>query len=757
MSLNKPGDHSVKHSLSAASTVATGGSVRRVDPARLSHSDMCKLIHDLQTEQINLESQVEELKKTIRELTASQPPVTSPADAVTTLSATKIRDSIEENERRLRESQSIARLGSFHWNAVTNQVIWSDQLFRIYGRDPASFEPSFENYIACVHPEDRPHVLQTLQTAMATLGEFEHEYLAFRPDGRYCWIHARGRAIVNEDGQFVGMEGTCQDTTDRKTAETGMIEALNRLEKIASRVPGMVYEFRLRPDGTMCFPYASEGMRTIFQVGPEEVSIDGAKVFSQVHPEDITSLHLSTRKSERELSLWSHEFRLLFSDSTERWIAGTAAPTREPDGSTLWHGYVADITDRKQAEQNLIEAHAAAEEANRAKSAFLANMSHEIRTPLTAMLGFAEILGEEDNSSQMQEHRKNITETIKKSGKHLLTILNDILDLSKIEANKMTVEKVETSPLSLLCEVETLMSPSATGKGVRLDVSLSSPLPDRIQGDPTRLRQVLLNLVGNSIKFTEAGRIQIKASSICENNCTFLVVDIEDTGMGMSSEQTERVFSLFGQGDNSMTRIHGGTGLGLSLSRRFARMMGGDVQLMHTEIGRGSCFRMQIPLEPLADAKWFVSLEQFKFSLKSDALAEPPAATKIRLSGRILLAEDGIDNQRLIAFHLRSAGATVETADNGRIALEMIEHQEAAGRPFDLLVSDMQMPEMDGYSLARSLRESGSKIPILALTANAMSDDEQKCIDAGCDDYTTKPISKSLLVSKCESWLGKRK
>jgi PAS domain S-box-containing protein len=757
MSLNENGANSVKHSHPSESTVATVSDIRRIEAAHLSHTEMCQLIHGLQTEQIKLETQVEELKKTIQNLTKSHGPIRSIEEGVGSHSAPKERDTIQENERRLRESQAIARLGSFHWNAVTNQVIWSDQLFRIYGRDPASFEPSFENYIACVHPNDRPHVLQTLQNAMATLGEFEHEYLAFRPDGRYCWIHARGRAIVNEDGQFVGMEGTCQDTTDRKTAETGMIEALNRLEKIASRVPGMVYELRLRPDGTMCFPYASEGMRTIFQVGPEEVNVDGTKFFSRVHPEDIASLHLSTQTSAEELSLWSHEFRLQFSDGTERWISGTAAPTREPDGSTLWHGYVADITDRKQAEKNLIVVHTAAEEANRAKSAFLANMSHEIRTPLTAMLGFAEILGEEDNSPHKLEHRKNITETIKKSGKHLLTIINDILDLSKIEANKMTVEKVSTSPLSLLCEVETLMLPSATGKGVSLDVSLTSPLPDSIYGDPTRLRQVLLNLVGNSIKFTEAGRIQIKASSICENNCTLLVVDIEDTGMGMSGEQTERVFSPFGQGDNSMTRIHGGTGLGLSLSRRFARMMGGDVQLLHTEIGRGSCFRMQIPLEAVADARWFASLEQYKISLKCDAAAEPPAANKIRLSGRILLAEDGIDNQRLIAFHLRSAGATVETADNGRIALEMIERQNAAGTPFDLLVSDMQMPEMDGYSLARTLREAGSKIPILALTANAMSDDELKCIDAGCDGYTTKPISKSVLLSKCEAWLGRRK
>ena len=798
------------------------------------------------------------------------------------------RDRIKENERRLRESQSIARLGSFHWNAKSDQVTWSDQLYRIYRKDPRVFVPTFQNYLECIHPEDRGRIATQLQSAMSTMGEFEHEYRVTPVENRVFWVHARGRAIVSEEGEFLGLEGTCQDTTDRKQAELERIEALDRLEKIASRVPGMVYEFRRRPDGTSSFPYASDGMRKIFRVGPEDVVESSDRIFQSIHPDDLDALLQSIRKSAMDLSLWSLEFRLRFPDGTERWVSGNSVPTLECDGSTLWHGYLADITDRKnselairvseakfraiidaspvpmaivdekdvfsylnpafvntfgydaktipslsiwrqlaypdpdyrqwvndnwrqrleearrtgtdfvpielfircssglmklvvasatpilgdfaglnlllkqditerkQAEQNLIEAHAAAEAASRAKSAFLANMSHEIRTPLTAMLGFADILGEEELSPQSIEQRRKILETIKRAGNHLLTIINDILDLSKIEANKMTVEVVPTSLIGLLYEVETLMSPKAAGKGVELKVLITNRLPERIMSDPTRLRQILLNLVGNSTKFTEAGSIQIRVGLHGEKPLPWLHIDIEDTGLGMTVEQAERLFTPFGQGDNSMTRTHGGTGLGLSLSRRLAVMMGGDIQLQHSVLGSGSCFRVLLPLEPVEDCDWFEDYDDAKLKLVPLATESKPIQPKITLDGRILLAEDGIDNQRLIAFHLRSAGAHVETADNGRIALEMFESAHSSGTPYDLLVSDMQMPEMDGYTLARTLRERGSKVPIVALTANAMSDDREKCLQAGCDDYSSKPINKAILLKLCATWLGKK-
>jgi CheY-like chemotaxis protein len=377
-------------------------------------------------------------------------------------------------------------------------------------------------------------------------------------------------------------------------------------------------------------------------------------------------------------------------------------------------------------------------------------MSHEIRTPLTAMLGFAELLGEEAFGQGSIFQREKIVETIKNAGTHLLTIINDVLDLSKIEANKMTIEQVETPLLRVLQEIETLMLPNAKGKGVDLQVILSSPIPDRIQCDPTRLRQIIMNLVGNSIKFSEAGSVTIQAGILnAVDGSAMVTIDVQDTGPGVTHEQIDRLFMPFGQGDSSTTRNHGGTGLGLTLSRRFARLLGGDVVLIDNVIGKGACFRLQFPLSAVAGCDWVTELHPEGFHIANPTERNDPK--KLELSGRILLAEDGIDNQRLISFILRNAGATVATSENGQIAFEMIERAEKEGTPFDLLVSDMQMPIMDGYSLARTLREQGSKLPILALTANAMSYDEQKCLDSGCNDYAIKPIDKKVLLSKCAS------
>lgn len=260
---------------------------------------------------------------------------------------------LRETTDRLREAQSIARLGSFHWDAATNRVAWSEELFRIYGQIPGQFEPSFESYAAAVHPADRPHVLEALQTAMETLGSFDHDYRTVLPDGAVRWVHARGRAVVGKGGKLAGLEGTCQDVTARRLAEEAQAEALNRLEKIAGRVPGVVYQYRLRPDGTACLPYASEGLREMYGVGPEEVREDATKVFARHHPDDLPALAASIEQSARDMTPWSHEARLLADDGSVRWLEGNSLPEREADGSILWHGYIADVTERKLAEEAL--------------------------------------------------------------------------------------------------------------------------------------------------------------------------------------------------------------------------------------------------------------------------------------------------------------------------------------------------------------------------------------------------------------------
>jgi PAS domain S-box-containing protein len=417
-----------------------------------------------------------------------------------------------------------------------------------------------------------------------------------------------------------------------------------------------------------------------------------------------------------------------------------------------------NITAIKEAEMRLqannlelARARLAAEAASKAKSEFLANMSHEIRTPLTAILGFTDLLEGDGNISAAPESRGQTIHTIREAGKHLLTVINDILDISKIEANQMTTERIDTPIVEVLHEITSLLRPRAIGKGVTLTTTLATPMPEHVLSDPTRLRQIIMNLAGNAVKFTEAGDIRITAGVDVAESSPRLVIDIEDSGPGMTPDQAARLFQAFGQADGTTTRKFGGSGLGLTISRRLANMMGGDVKLLRTEPGKGSCFRLILPLNAIPGTPMATTMDSVHTSA-----ATTTVAPVVSLKGRILLAEDGMDNQRLIAFHLKKAGAEVEVADNGKIALMKIEMAEAAGRPYDLLLTDMQMPEMDGYTLARTLRAQSSTLAIVALTAHAMTEDRHKCVEAGCDDYATKPLDKAALLATCAAWMGKQ-
>ena len=539
-----------------------------------------------------------------------------------------------------------------------------------------------------------------------------------------------------------------RDVTVRKLAERTEIAAKARFRSIidASPIPMAINDEELRitflnPAFVRTFGYEVSDIPTLTDWWPAAYPDPNYRNW-------VKNAWQSeyTRASNTKTEFTPIEVKIRCKDGTDRFVLASAAPLE----ADLQHTHLVllyDISDRKRAEQEIRLAH---ETTNRAKSEFLANMSHEIRTPLTAILGYAELLGDDEKLDQSHKDRAQILDTIKNAGSHLLTVINDILDLSKIEAEKLTFEKVDTPLVNVLCEVERLMLQTATGKGLILSTAFSSPVPDRILSDPTRLRQILMNLLGNAIKFTEAGTVKITAGADNQNGQSRLTIDIADTGLGMTPEQVRGLFKAFNQADSTSTRRHGGTGLGLVISRRLARIMGGDVTLLYSELGKGSCFRIVLPIEQVEGSTMMQSL----ISIKSNERLKPISA-KLKLSGRILLAEDGLDNQRLIAFMLRKAGATIETADNGRIALNILNQAEAAGKPFDMLLTDMQMPEMDGYSLARTLRDLNSNIPIVALTAHALPEDRKKCIDAGCDDYITKPINKENLIAKCADWLGK--
>lgn len=363
----------------------------------------------------------------------------------------------------------------------------------------------------------------------------------------------------------------------------------------------------------------------------------------------------------------------------------------------------------------------AAEAAERAKSDFLANMSHEIRTPMTAILGFIDLL---DHDGLSHADRSAHLGTIRRAGEHLLAVINDILDYSKLEAGKMTVESIPADPGQLLRDVASMFEAKAAEKDLALRLEIRGRLPSSLRTDPTRVRQILINLTGNAVKFTSRGAVRIDSAYDAQD--ARWTIAIHDSGIGMTPEQRAGLFRAFSQADSSTTRRFGGTGLGLAISKRLAEALGGRLDVDSTP-GQGSTFTVELPAPPC------------------DAPSAAPAAVAARdcLAGRrVLLAEDGPDNQRLIRFHLDRAGARVDIVENGRLALDAL-----AASTYDLLILDMQMPVMDGYSAAAALRRRGDRIPILALTAHANPEDRLRCLEAGCDDFATKPLAPKDLIA----------
>jgi signal transduction histidine kinase/CheY-like chemotaxis protein/HPt (histidine-containing phosphotransfer) domain-containing protein len=404
------------------------------------------------------------------------------------------------------------------------------------------------------------------------------------------------------------------------------------------------------------------------------------------------------------------------------------------------------VKERVELEKRIHVEAQVAQQSNRVKSEFLANMSHEIRTPMTAIQGYAELLL--DVTLGASERREYLL-TIRRNSAHLLRLLDGILDLSKIEAGKITVERVDCSPAELVADVASLMRVRATEKALTFAVEFTSPVPATIKSDPTRVRQILLNLVGNAIKFTETGSVHVYVR--CEGPdsiAPFLAIEIADTGVGLSKAQVSNLFADFTQADSSTTRRFGGTGLGLSIARRLANLLGGDIAVESLP-GRGSSFTLHVPTGPLRGVRMLNDLREGG----AEPVAEPASGvTPLRLNARVLLAEDGPDNQLLIATHLRRAGAEVFIVETGKRAVEAALAAEAAGDAFEVVIMDMQMPVMDGYVATTTLRASGYTGPIVALTAQAMEGDRQACIAAGCDEYLTKPVDRAKLLSTVSTY-----
>jgi len=524
---------------------------------------------------------------------------------------------LSESGKNLNQAQQIAHLGSSVWSAASSKLQWSDEYFRLWGLEPQSVAPSYALFRNGIHPDDVARVEKILEDATQRGGLYDCEHRVVRPDGSVIHVHSRCEVTVDDAGKAILITGTVQDITAGKEAESKWHEVLERLQKIASRVPGVVYQFRMRPDGGFSFPFASEAIREIFRVSPEQVREDASRVFAVVHPDDLAATLDSILVSARDLSPWRHEARIKFDDGTERWLFGNALPQREADGSVLWHGFITDITERKQMEASLrqlneqLENRVAlrtadleqsrleAERANRAKSEFLATMSHEIRTPMNGVIGMTEVL----QQSSLDPAQMQMVNIIHNSAFSLLGIINDILDFSRIEAGKLQIENEPMSAAAVVEEICRTLDPLAIKNGVELTLFTDPAIPALVMGDSGRLRQILVNLTSNAIKFTKGmqrqGRVSVRTLMAAgDDEHITLEFRVLDNGIGIDGPTQSKLFTPFTQAESGTKRNYGGTGLGLTISRQLATMMGGEITVQ-SEPGKGSLFSVHLPFARL--------------------------------------------------------------------------------------------------------------------------------------------------------------
>ncbi len=920
----------------------------------------------------------------------------------------------------MNEAQRIAGVGTYVTDLKTGIWTSSPVLDDILGID-SSFERSIPNWNQLIAPEFRQALLDHYNKVVGTDGKFNLDYKVIRPaDGQIRWVMALGEFIYDKEGSPEFLRGTVQDITARKEAELAAIASRDFIQKITSCLPGCVYQLQLRPDGTWCFPYASTHFLDLTGIEPEDVRDDASPAFATVHPDDLDDLIKATLASSHDLTEWHYEWREVLEDTTVRWVSASAQPQREPDGSVLWYGYMADITDSKATQQELqyyrvhleemvhlqteelhqslehlksseekyrtlvettgtgflildtegrvqdanaeyvrlsghnelkdilsqsvtqwtaideteknikalkqcivegfvrnlvidyvdgsgkitpVEINAtlfidsgsakiislcrdisdrkkledtlkasaelwqfaiegsgdgvwdwniqtgeatlskrwkemlgydeseiannaseftsrihpedmsrvmatvqdhlegkiptivsefrmvckdgswkwvlgrgmvvshssdgkplrlvgtqtditdrkqmeeAAHAANRAKSEFLANMSHEIRTPMNGVIGMIDVL----QHTALNNEQRRMLYTIGQSSQALLAILNDILDYSKIEAGKLAVERIATPLHDVAHDVVQLMTTTAQAKSIELSVWVDPALPQWVYSDPTRLRQVLLNLIGNAIKFTHTevsypGKVRLQVE-LCHrvNQEPCLCLHVIDNGIGMSTEVVAGLFQPFTQADNSTSRRYGGTGLGLSISMQLVQLMGGRMVVQSTH-GKGSEFTVELPLQEAPSGKMQLSETEAASSYRPSTPSTAQASGKL-----ILLAEDNETNRDVIQEQLRLLGYGAEVAEDGVTALE----KWRTGR-FALLLTDCHMPLMDGFELTALIRKeevSGSHMPIIAVTASAMLGEAQRCLDCGMDDYLSKPLRMNELGPMLAKWL----
>jgi PAS domain S-box-containing protein len=639
--------------------------------------------------------------------------------------STAVEAIVAERTSELRAAQRAGKIGTWKWVPGSETVTWSEEFYRIAGRDPSQPAPTRREHVQLYTPESWARVEAEIQLALQNPGKSsEIDLELIRPDGTRKWVLGRCEPDFDAQGRLIAFHGTLQDITDRKQAEEALRISEERWKLALAGSGDAVWDWNfLTGEITV-----SDRWREMLGYAPNEFEFSYPAWEKRVHPEDRPR-HIKTRQAclDGTSPRFSSEYRFQCKDGSWRWVLSRGmVVSRDEDGRPKrMAGTFTDISHIKQVEADLVKAKELAEAANRAKSEFLANMSHEIRTPMNGVIGMTGLLLHSDLNSQ-QRHYVEVADT---SAKSLLGVINDILDFSKIEAGQLKIDTLEFNLRALMDDFATMMAERVDNKQLEFVCAVAPDVPAFLRGDPGRLRQILVNLVGNAVKFTHQGEIAVRVSLDSESEReAVLRFGVRDTGIGIPADKQHLLFTSFTQVDASTTRQYTGTGLGLAICKQLVRLMGGEIGVESTE-GKGSEFWFTVRLGKQPDSR---------------AVDISPAPVE---EARILVVDDNATNRKVLAAQLLSWGARVDAVEDGLAALGRLWDAVDARDPFQLAVLDMMMPGMDGEALGRAILadEVLKTTRLVMMTSVGQRGDAQRLKEIGFAAYLIKPVRQADL------------
>ena len=633
----------------------------------------------------------------------------------------RMEATIKAAESRLRHIANTVPGAVFQWHIGQNVdkfTFISERSEEIRGLSPQALLADSRLAERQILADDLARIDPSLRQAAARRETWKEEYRIRMPNGTLRWIRCEcnPEPELDADGATV-FTGIWQDVTQLKESET-------RLREITENVPVAVFQYRLLASGYLSVSFMSRAIEMMCGLTPDEIMTNGGSLVRQVHEEDRALVSEALLRGKNDGHTLSMDFRFVHASSGQVvWVHGESHPRELPDGGLAWNGYLTDVTAAKRISVELEQAKELAEAASRAKSDFLANMSHEIRTPMNGVMGTTELLLD----TPLDDEQREYLGIVKSSADALLRVINDILDFSKIEAGKLDIEHIPYHLGDAVAQTLKAVAMRAHTKGLELVCDIAPDVPMGVVGDPGRLRQILVNLIDNAVKFTKHGEVVLKIVNAAPGT-GLLHFSVSDTGIGIAPGKLGTIFEAFSQEDSSITRKYGGTGLGLTICARLAEAMGGRIWV-ESQLGRGSVFH-------------------FTVRVGRDAAIAAQVRSTVALQGRrVLVVDDNEVNRMVLTRALESMGLQAEAVSSGAQALAWLAPEQGQPPPCDLVVLDAQMPEMDGFETARRIRRlpHAGTLQMIMLSSSGVKGDPQRARDAGIGSFTAKPITRSEL------------